>query len=241
MIRWVRNLLNLVLKESPMLKNLHFEYLNHYLTSTLRQYLRHPKVLSINLIIRDFNLMINNIFSDTPIPCTAEVKNKVFKKYIDEFKYNIFIETGTFRGHTIEALKNDFKTLYTIELSQQLYEDAVKKFAPDEKVKLFQGNSSDVLPQIMETIDEPAIFWLDGHYSGGDTAKADLNTPIFKELECIFNAKYFPHVLLIDDARDFGVLKDYPSIKTLKKFILAKFPNASFEVNHDIIQVVLKK
>lgn len=224
-----------------MFKNLHLEYVRHYFTNTLRQYWRHPKALSFNLVVRDFKLMIHNVFSDIPIPATAEVKLGVFKHYIDEYKYNIFLETGTFRGNTIEALKNDFKELYTIELSQQLYEDAVERFKEDEKVKLFQGNSADVLSQIMEQINEPAIFWLDGHYSGGDTARADLNTPIFKELECVFKAKYFPHVLLIDDARDFGVLKDYPSIKALKKFILKNFPNASFTVDHDIIRVVLKK
>jgi hypothetical protein len=44
-----------------------------------------------------------------------------------------------------------------------------------------------VLPLIIKDLNEPAIFWLDGHYSSGITAKGDKICPIFEELDSIFN------------------------------------------------------
>ena len=41
------------------------------------------------------------------------------------------------------------------------------------------------VPELVRQLDGPALFWLDGHYSGGDTAKGELDTPVSAELESI--------------------------------------------------------
>jgi hypothetical protein len=67
-------------------------------------------------------------------------------------------------------------------------------------------------------IDQPALFYLDGHYSGGITARAAKDTPIYEELSHIF--EHDPrHVIVIDDARCFGRDPDYPSLHELREFI----------------------
>ncbi|MGD8787327.1 MAG: hypothetical protein PVJ60_07880, partial [Phycisphaerales bacterium] len=104
------------------------------------------------------------------------------------------------------------------------------------------GQSGEILPQVMQKIDKPCLFWLDAHYSGGSTAKGDLETPIMQEIQCIFNhpcaAK---HILLIDDACCFVGKNDYPTIEALKKFILKVCPGWVFRVKEDIIRVHSEK
>jgi len=81
------------------------------------------------------------------------------------------------------------------------------------------------------------LFWLDAHWSGGSTAKGELETPIMQEIECILaHPLSARHVLLIDDARCFVGQNDYPSLETLRKRILAAHADWLFEVQNDIIR-----
>ena len=89
----------------------------------------------------------------------------------------------------------------------------------------------------MGKINERAIFWLDGHYSDGITAKGDLNTPILKELEAILSHNIKDHIILIDDARCFVGKDDYPTIEQLKNFVYKRNNNLKFEIEYDIIRI----
>ena len=57
-----------------------------------------------------------------------------------------------------------------------------------KNVELLHGDSGTELGNVMNKINQPALFWLDGHYSAGVTAKGDKDTPIYEELVCILNA-----------------------------------------------------
>ena len=91
----------------------------------------------------------------------------------------------------------------------------------------------------MKELKKPALFWLDGHYSGGETARGKKDTPILEELITIFGAKE-EHIILIDDARLFGSAKDYPSLKELAFFCRNKKPNIDFVVLDDCIRITPK-
>ena len=78
----------------------------------------------------------------------------------------------------------------------------------------------------MNEINGTAIFWLDGHYSGGITALGNKECPVLEELETILKS-HIQHVILIDDARLFNGTNDYPTIDELK-FIISK---SKFEYN----------
>ncbi len=177
-----------------------------------------------------------------------EEKREILLKYQARFKTTIFVETGTFLGDTTAALVPTSKRLYTIELSEELHARAKKRFAAEPKVSLALGDSGDVLPAILKEIDEPALFWLDGHYSAtfdyhGEvftTPKGKLETPIMAELKLVL-ASRFPHVILIDDARDFNGTHDYPTYEEVHRFIKAQRPEYQVTMSRDIIRAVPRR
>lgn len=181
------------------------------------------------------------------IPEMSE-KRSVIEFYRKIFEPKVMVETGTFFGDTIEYFKSKFETLYSIELSEELAERAVKRFANDMQVKIVQGDSGIVLKSILSEINSPVLFWLDGHYSSefyikGEfvrTAKGATDTPVKKELDIILQSKV-ESIILIDDARLFNGINDYPTIKEVRKKVKSYNANYSVFVKKDIIHIIPKK
>jgi hypothetical protein len=142
-------------------------------------------------------------------------------------------------GDMVEAQKKRFKKIFSIELGVELFNKAVLRFKNDKNVVILQGDSGKVLPEVLSNIEEPAIFWLDGHYSAGITAKGDKECPIFEELDAIFGSNKLNHILLIDDARCFNGEGDYPTVEELTEYIKSKNEEYQVEVKHDIIRYVV--
>jgi hypothetical protein len=176
-----------------------------------------------------------------PVPPPHEYKQLIIKSYRDKYRTKIFIETGTYLGETVLFSSSLFKQIYSIELDVKLASQAIEKFKDQKQIQILQGDSSDKLKEVLEIIQEPALFWLDGHYSEGITAKGVLNTPIIQELNCIKGHSIKKHVILIDDARCFNGKDDYPTIQELKDKVAVDFPNHCFEVCDDIIRILPSK
>lgn len=121
----------------------------------------------------------------------------------DNFNINAFVESGTYKGDTAFLAGLLFDEVHTIELSKELVESAGIRFKNLPTVKVYQGDSGSVFRQILPKITSRTLFYLDGHYSGGNTAKGECNTPIFAELAAIRDAKKSDSILLIDDIRLF--------------------------------------
>jgi len=172
-----------------------------------------------------------------PIPVPDVIKQKTVKEYAKIFSVETFIETGTYLGDMVDAVRDTFNKIYSIELDKTLYGQAKKKFSRHHNISIFHGDSSKVLPVILADISKPCLFWLDGHYSGGITAKGDFNTPIMQELNCILDHFIEEHVILIDDAREFNGDNDYPTLEELKKRIFRKYPDWKFDTKDDIIRI----
>ena len=178
--------------------------------------------------------------SGKPIPPPHMVKQIIVKAYAAQFGINIFVETGTYLGEMVGAVKYNFKRIYSIELSHELYENARKKFSKHKHISIVNGDSAEVLPEILKYVKEPCLFWLDGHYSGGNTAKGKKETPIMEELKQICAHPVKNHLILIDDAREFTGQNDYPTIESLWTFIGARLPGYEFDVQDDIIRIYKK-
>jgi len=164
-------------------------------------------------------------------------KQQTVIEYIKRFKPQVFIETGTYKGKMVYAVMPYIDNIYTIELSEFHFERAQNRFAGYPNIKIIQGQSGEVIPELMKNINQNCLFWLDAHYSGGSTAKGETETPIIPEMECILNhTRAEDHVILIDDARCFTGEGDYPAIEALKSFILDIHPSWVFEVKDDIIR-----
>jgi hypothetical protein len=164
-------------------------------------------------------------------------KQRVVVEYIKNYSPEVFIETGTYKGKMVYAVMPHIKRIYSIELDSTHYENARKRFAGYQDIQILHGQSGEILPQVMKNIDRPCLFWLDAHYSGGSTAKADLETPIMQEIECILHHQLASkHIVLIDDARCFVGRSDYPTLNALEKFIKKSCPDWFFDVENDIIR-----
>lgn len=170
-------------------------------------------------------------------PAPLELKADFIRRRAQKYGLRAFVETGTFFGDMLAALRDDFDALTTIELDEALATKATLRFQDDPKITIIQGDSGRKLPDLVGRIDRPTLFWLDGHFSGGVTAKADLDTPIMAELTSLFAAPPLRHVVLIDDARLFGVAPDYPSIPTIEGLVQHARPGWKVAVEMDIIRI----
>ena len=146
------------------------------------------------------------------------VKEAVFKKY--NIEGATWVETGTFLGKTTRFLATLAPKVYTIEPAEVYYKRAVETFS-DGHVEPLNGTSEDVLPALLPKLSGNVCFWLDGHFSGGDTFKGSSDCPINAELEAIAGHcdRLGKLTILIDDVRCFPCnsngLDDYPSLYTL--------------------------
>lgn len=171
-----------------------------------------------------------------PLPPPHAYKVGTVRQYGRTYGLRTLVETGTFMGDMLEAQKDDFDRLISVELSPELYDKARQRFSSEPRIELVQGDSSALIDGIVGQLQQPALFWLDGHYSGGETALGSLQTPIVQELNAVLKARV-PHVILVDDARCFNGTQDYPDVASLEALVRKLRPGASFEVAHDLIRV----
>ena len=175
-----------------------------------------------------------------PLPVPSSVKHAILRGYADRYGLQTLVETGTFRGGTIEALRDRFARIYSIELEDALYERARTRFAGAPHVTILHGDSALMLPTVLAKVTEPALFWLDGHYSGPGTAKGRRETPIVEEIRTILAHPVVSHVILVDDARVFGTWPDYPTVDEFQQLVTTKRPDTDFTVEDDIIRITPK-
>jgi hypothetical protein len=165
-------------------------------------------------------------------------KQAVVIEYIRRFQPGIFIETGTYKGKMVYSVIPYIKEIYSIELDPRHHENAARRFAGYPNIHILPGQSGEVLPGVLAKINQPCLFWLDAHWSGGSTAKTDIETPVMQELECILNHKMASdHVILIDDARCFTGEHDYPTLPALRRFVLDLHQDWTCQVKDDIIRI----
>jgi hypothetical protein len=86
-------------------------------------------------------------------------------------------------------------------------------------------------------LQSEALFWLDGHYSGGLTAKGEKECPVYEELNSIF-ASPFQHFIFMDNARLFVGNNDYPTIAEMKDFVKLQKTSYYFSIENDCIRLL---
>lgn len=117
-----------------------------------------------------------------------------------QFNLKTLIETGTCDGGTLFPIHRAFDKCYSIELSEHYYNYSKNKFKDAANVRLFHGNSSVKLKEILEMIGKgPFIFWLDAHPSGGLTASE--GDPLPEEIKAIIGLSP-DSLMVIDDQKD---------------------------------------
>ncbi len=105
---------------------------------------------------------------NNPLSPSANASKRIFIRNIAKKTYiSVFIETGTYLGDTINAVKDLFDEIYSIELDTKLADRAKKIFKKYSKIHIIEGDSGKILPKLLEKINKPALFWLDAHWSEG--------------------------------------------------------------------------
>jgi hypothetical protein len=172
-------------------------------------------------------------------PVSDAIKQRTIKTFAQKYEIRVFVETGTYLGDMVAAVSGDFDRIYSIELNEDLFNHAAKKFAGYDPVTILHGDSFQVMPEILRQVDVPCLFWLDGHYSSVNAEK-EKKTSILEELKQICAHPIKNHVILIDDARLFTGKNDYPTIEFLKAFVKSTLPNYEFDAHNDIIRIYKK-
>jgi hypothetical protein len=156
----------------------------------------------------------------------------ISRNVLSKYKSNVFVETGTHTGTTTKIAHDiGFKKIYTIELSDHFYSLAKKNFAKYKNIKCIHGDSSDKLEEILSELNEPCVFWLDGHFNGGDTACGKDAVPLMKELDVIKAHSIKTHTILIDDLRLMGNSSE--PIKEWHSLSIDDVKNKCLEINKE--------
>ena len=144
----------------------------------------------------------------------SEIEN-IIKFYPNPEKYlQVFVETGTYKGDTTFKMAKKFKQVYTCEIHNGLLIEACAKAQNlgIENIKFFQCDSVPFLREILSSINDNGIYFLDAHISGTDSSWNGYKcVPLMEELECILEHKgTHSNIIIIDDSRFFDGTQNSP-------------------------------
>lgn len=166
------------------------------------------------------------------------LKRRVIAEYAERYGLSCFVETGTYFGEMVAANRDRFSRIVSVELDDFLFRRAARRFRGQGNIEIVQGDSGEVLPRILETIDCRALFWLDAHYSGGITAHGAKEAPVEEEILSILQHPVWGHVILIDDARLFDGTHGYPTLHEVSRLVGETGCGWDIEVRDDILRIV---
>ena len=133
----------------------------------------------------------------------------------------IFVETGSYKGNQIEmALELGFSQIRSVEITSKYYDHCRERFSKEVlsgKVKLYHGDSANLLADMIGKTKKRIVFWLDAHCSDGETGGDDNFNPLMNEIRAIKNiSSRNDHVIMVDDLRFIrkGLYKDNGKILT---------------------------
>jgi len=177
-------------------------------------------ILKLRKVLSDIALTVYTIkYYITKKKPTTIVKRKFISKIGNYYGCKIMVETGTYFGQSTKYFSKIFNKVFSVELSPALYDFSSRRFSKISNIFLYLGDSVVQLPRIILLLNQPTIFYLDAHASGGVTQQGQEPSPIKKELEIISNFKHLSNsIILLDDARGFDGSNSYPSFMEVSKW-----------------------
>ena len=88
--------------------------------------------------------------------------------------HRIFFETGTYMGDSVQdAIDLGFETIISVEIEPHFFDESYKRFMPLDiwgprptetpELYLYKGDSSTMMPELLQKVNRPALFWLHAH------------------------------------------------------------------------------
>jgi hypothetical protein len=131
----------------------------------------------------------------------------------------------------------------SIELSPELAAAAAEELAAVDNVEILQGDSREVLPTLVDA-EQPTLYFLDGHWSGGETAGQEFECPVLGEVAAL-STGHRDDCVVIDDARLFTaspppphVPEKWPTIAELFDALRTAKPGHHVTVLQDVVIAV---
>lgn len=158
------------------------------------------------------------------------IKQRAVLEYAGRFGLATLVETGTYYGEMIAAVRNGFDRIYSIEIDSHLAALAQARFRDDRRVEIINGDSQSVVPALVRQLGEACLWWLDAGYCGWTGEMGNPNR-LSVEMQAILATRSHPHVILMDDAD--GVV----GLDELIASILHAYPDRQVEVARNIIRI----
>lgn len=171
-----------------------------------------------------------------PIRSPHLLKQRTVRQYGNKYGLRVLIETGTYYGEMISAVRNSFDRIYSVENDPALAQRAARIFARNPKIQILEGDSQQVLPALLKSLAQPALFWLDAGYYGWAGIESDKRR-LSVELESILRHPVKGHVILMDDAHGLDGQNGALTVPELKSRIEGEFPGHKVEVEFDILRI----
>jgi len=116
--------------------------------------------------------------------------------------FDLFVETGSYLGETLNEIRNNFNKIISIEITEKYSNYCKQRYINDKNIEIIKGDSLLVLPDLIDkNKNKKFLFFLDAHCSAGDTGKNDMDVPLIEELK-IINDKCDDEVFIIVDDAD---------------------------------------
>ncbi len=167
----------------------------------------------------------------------SEYSEAISEHVEDPNIFSTFVETGTAYGQSIDSIYQYFEKIFTVEISEKLYEWLTPQIGHWTNVQRVLGDSLIEIPKYLNSLtkEDHVFFWLDAHWSQGLSSKNHLDVPLLEECS-IIDTEYQANLglVIIDDVRLFETddAEDWSGIS--KKNIIETFENFEILVTEEI-------
>src|SRR5258708_40139317 len=134
-----------------------------------------------------------------PVRSPHLLKQRTVREYARRYGLRNLVETGTYYGEMVAAMRKQFDRIDSIEYDHALAQRAKEKFAAHSHIHIHEGDSQMVVPELLKSITVPTLFWLDAGYYGWAGLEGEKQR-LTSEFEAILRHPV-EHVILMDHAR----------------------------------------
>lgn len=153
--------------------------------------------------------------------------------------HDTFVESGTHRGDTVAAFVPHARRIISVELDSALYEFAVRRFAAERHVEIILGDAIEEIPRLMQRLGGGWLLWLDGHFSGGVTARGQRDEPVLEILAALSGLRVEGDAtVVVDDLRLFGRHPEFPPLDELVRAARLAFRGGRLVVGLDSLVIL---
>jgi hypothetical protein len=164
------------------------------------------------------------------------VKQRAVRDHSRRFGLRVLVETGTYHGEMVAAMCRDFDRIESVEFDPVLARRAALRFAAEAHVRIHHGDSQQVIPEILKSIEQPALFWLDAGYYGW-AGRSGRKERLSEELDAILRHPVAGHVILMDDAHGLDGRDGALTVDAITQHVREESPERNVAVTYDILRI----